>query len=112
MCCTEREDGAKTKVIFEAIDVKFSADGMPYENCIELSVDNASTMIGVNNSVASRFKNKNQNIFIGGYPCHLGYIADIHSVMYLDLTLKIFALISFTGIRQKFQEEGKIARVL
>ena len=59
MCCIEGEDGAI------AVDEKYSADGIPYENCIALSVDNASTMVRVNNSVASSFKTKNQNIYKG-----------------------------------------------
>ena len=73
MCCAEEDDGSKAKAIIEAIDEKFSAYGMPYENCITLSVDNASTRVGVNNSVASRFKTKNENVFIGGCPCHLAH---------------------------------------
>ena len=57
MSWTEREHGAKAKAISDTIDEKFSADGLPYENCTALSVDNASTMVGVSNSVTSRSKN-------------------------------------------------------
>ena len=79
MCCTEGKDEAKAKAMFEAIDEKFSADWIPYENCIALNVDNAITLVGISNSVASRFKTKNQNIFIGGCPCHLAHIAANHA---------------------------------
>ena len=56
MCWTEREHGAKAKAISDTTDEKFSADWLPYANCIALRVDNASTMVGVNNSVTSRSK--------------------------------------------------------
>ena len=36
-------------------------------------------MIGVRNSVASRFLNKNPNVYISGFPCHLAHIAAIHA---------------------------------
>ena len=32
-------------------------------------------MIGKNNSIASRFLEKSQNVFIAGCPCHLAHIA-------------------------------------
>lgn len=79
MCLTEGEDGAKAKAIFEAIDENFTKDKLPYENCVSLSVDNTSTMVGKNNSVASRFKQKNPEIFISGCPCHLAHIAASHA---------------------------------
>lgn len=73
MCCIEREDGAI------AVDEKYYADGIPYENCIALSVDNASTMVGVNNSVASSFKTKNRKIYKGECPFNLAQIAASHA---------------------------------
>ncbi len=79
MCLTEGEDGAKAKAIFVAIDENFIKDKLPYENCVSLSVDNTSTMVGKNNSVASRFKQKNPEIFISGCPCHLAHIAASHA---------------------------------
>ena len=72
---------------------------MPYKNCITLSVDNASTMVGVNNSVASQFKTKNQKISTGECPCHLAHISASHANdSFSDvLGLKIFAFTSFIG---------------
>lgn len=54
---------------------KFEEDNIPWSNCVALSVDNTSTMIGVRNSVASRFLEKKPEIFVGGCPCHLAHIA-------------------------------------
>ena len=65
MCCTEGEDGAKAFKFFEATGEVFRASETPYENYVSLSVGNTSTMTGVNNSVTSRFKEKNGNILVG-----------------------------------------------
>ncbi len=76
---TEGEDGAKAFKIFEAIEEKFTRDSMLWSNCVSLSIDNTNTMIGVNDSIASRFLEKNPEIFIAGCPCHLAHIAASHA---------------------------------
>ena len=79
MCLTEGEHGAKAFKIFEAIEEKFTKDSMLWSNCVSLSIDNTNTMIGRNDSVASRFVNKNPEIFVAGCPCHLAHIAASHA---------------------------------
>lgn len=79
MCVTEGEDCCKAFKIFEAIEECFQEDGMPWSNCVSLSVDNTNSMIGRNNSVASRFLEKNPATFIAGCPCHLAHIAASHA---------------------------------
>ena len=61
---TGGKDRAKACKIFDSIASKFSESGIPWPNCISLSVDNTSTTISCRNSVASRFLQKNPNIFI------------------------------------------------
>ena len=74
MCLTEGEDAGKASKLFEAIEESFEADEIPWNNCASLSIDNTNAMVGKQNSVASRFLQKNPNIFIGGCPCHLAHI--------------------------------------
>ena len=76
MCLTKGEDGAK---IFEAIEETFTRDSMLWTNCVSLSIDNTNTMIGANNSVASRFLEMNPKLFVAGCPCHLAHIAASHA---------------------------------
>ena len=78
MCCTKGEYGAKVFKTFKAVVEIFCADEVPYENYVSLSVDNSSTMTGVNNSLASRLKQKNGNILISGCSCHVVHIAANH----------------------------------
>ncbi len=78
MCLTEGESGAKAFKIFEAVETTFDQDKLPWMNCVSLSVDNTNTMIGANNSLASRFLEKNCEIFVGGCVCHLAHIAASH----------------------------------
>ena len=73
MCLTEGEDAAKAATIFAVIEESFEADNMPWHNCVSLSVDNTNAMIGVRNSVASRFLNKNPELCVAGCPCHLAH---------------------------------------
>ena len=75
MCTTSGEDCGKAAAIFDVLDEKFQNDSMPWHNAVSLSVDNTNTMIGCNNSIASRCKNENPDIFISGCACHLAHIA-------------------------------------
>ena len=79
MCLTKGEDGAKAYKIFEAIEETFTRDSMLWTNCVSLSIDNTNTMIGANNSVASRFLEMNPELFVAGCPCHLAHIAASHA---------------------------------
>ena len=78
MCCTKGEDGAKAFKTFETVVEIFYADEVPYKNYVSLSVDNSSTMTGVNNSLAPRLKEKNGNILISGCSCHVVHIVANH----------------------------------
>ena len=69
-CLTEGEHSATAESIFAAVKNNFDL-------CI--TVDNGSTMVGKRNSLASRFKDKNSEIFISGCPCHLAHIVTSHA---------------------------------
>ena len=43
MCLTEEEHGATAENIFAAIENNFDLHNIPFQNCLSLSVDNAST---------------------------------------------------------------------
>ena len=75
MCLTDGENDAKAYNIFEKIDSIFQSDGILWQNCASLSVDNTSAMVGKCNSVGSRFLGKILNAFIGGCSWHLVHIA-------------------------------------
>ena len=79
MCLKSGADGSTAESIFTAIDEVFTKNQIPWENCVSLSVNNTSTMIGKNNSIASRFLERNENVFITGCPCHLGHTAASNS---------------------------------
>ena len=44
MCLTGSEHGTTTRSILAAIENKFGLENIPSQNCVSLSVDNASTM--------------------------------------------------------------------
>ena len=75
MCTTSGEDCGKPAAIFDVLVEKFQNDSIPWHNAVSLSVDDTNAMIGCNNSIASRRKNENPDIFISGCACHLAHIA-------------------------------------
>ena len=79
MCLSEGEDAGKASKLFEAIEESFEANKIPWNNCESLSGDNTNAMVGKQNFVASRFLQKNPNIFVGGYLCHLVHITASHA---------------------------------
>ena len=79
MYLTEGEGAAKASTIFTATEERFVADVMSWKNCVSLNVDNTNAMVGIRNSVASRFLGKNNEICIAGCPCHLAHIAAGHA---------------------------------
>ena len=79
MSLVECEHGATARVISAAIENNFDLDNISFQNCVSFSVENASTMVGKRNSLASRFKDNNSEILISGCPCHLAYITTSHA---------------------------------
>ncbi|XP_077581558.1 zinc finger BED domain-containing protein 5-like [Stigmatopora nigra] len=61
----------KAASIFEVIDSFFKKNEIPWENCVGFGSDNCNTMIGRKDSVLSRLKGQNPNIFNVGCICHL-----------------------------------------
>lgn len=65
----------KLLFFFNVMHEKFQNDSVPWMNAVSLSVDNTNSMIGRNNSIASRCKARNPDIFVAGCSCHLAGIA-------------------------------------
>ena len=79
ICLKSGADGSTSEGIFTTIDEVFTKNQIPWENCVCLSVNNTDIMIGKNNSIASRFLERNENVFIADCPCHLAHIAASNS---------------------------------
>ena len=74
MCVTDGENTGKSYKIFEKISNIFQSDGIQWQNCGSLNVDNTIAMVGKRNSIGFRFLEKNP-VFIGSCPCHPAHIA-------------------------------------
>ena len=57
--------------IFGELEKVFETHKIPFENCVGLSVDNASVNVGRFNSLKVLTKKKNPDLFTLGCPCHL-----------------------------------------
>lgn len=58
-------------MIFGKMDAVLSQHGIPWKNCVCLSVDNTSVNMGVRNSLRSRIHEKNIQAYVLGCPCHI-----------------------------------------
>ncbi len=68
MCLT---DAADSESIFSAMDMALVKNGLNWDNCIALSVDNAAVNIGSRRSIKTMVIGKNSAIYIHGCPCHI-----------------------------------------
>ena len=59
MCLASGADGCTAEGIFTAIDRISAKNQILRENCVFLKVDNTNNMIGKNNSIASKFSERN-----------------------------------------------------
>ena len=77
MCLTSGEHGAQASDIFNAVNEEFARDDLCWEQCVAMSVDNASTMVVIHNSVVSGLLSKHEVFY--KRPCHLAHIAASHA---------------------------------
>jgi len=72
MCTTTGKHAGTAETVFskmeEVLQEKFE---IPWENCVALSVDNTNSNIGIHNSISTRLRAKNPNVYILGCPCHI-----------------------------------------
>ena len=94
---------------------KFDEFELPWSMCVSLCVDNTNSMIGVRNSVASRFLQKNPEIFISGCLYHLAHIAASNACngfcKIMKLNIEVFWWTFITGLT-KALKEMEVARIL
>ena len=108
MCLTSCTDCSTAEGIFTAIDEPFEKNKIPWENCVSLCVDNTNTMIGKNNSIASRFLEKNENVFIVSIAA-----SNAHDDFceYISLNVEMRWLIFSIGLTKVPKEKGNLKSI-
>lgn len=67
----ERVKSGKAVDLFNLLDTVLSEHGVSWNKCLGWNSDNCNTMMGARNSVTSRIKQKQSNIFLQGCISHL-----------------------------------------
>ena len=109
MCLTSGTNCSTAEGIFTAIDEAFEKNKIPWENCVYLSVDNTNIMIGKNNSIAPRFLEENENVFIAGCPCHIA-ASNAHNDFceYISLNVEDMMVDLFYWFDKSAKRKGKL----
>ena len=76
MCLSSSSDADG---IFAAIDKAFANNGILWDKCISLRVDNTSVNIGKHHSLITKAREKNDEKILMGYPCHMAHNAAHHA---------------------------------
>ena len=78
-----------------------TGNGISWDNCIGVSVDNTSVNLGKRNSIMTRVKQKNAASYFMGCPCHILHntcikVAEVFAkVMKIVLKLLTFVIINW-----------------
>ena len=62
---------ATGQTLFQALEATLQSRSIPWENVIGFASDSASVMVGIRNSVLSRVRERQPNVFSLGCVCHL-----------------------------------------
>lgn len=93
-------------IIFNLLDKIFVDNQLSWQNVVCFSADNAAVMMGDKNGVCAFVKEKNNNIFIMGCPCHLLHLATEKGANQLpfapvDLLIPTYYFLEKSSKRQK-----------
>lgn len=110
--------------LFNVVDKSFEDDNIPWHNCLSMSSDGAKAMVGEFNSVLSRVRGQQENLWFLHCTCHVAHLAASHACSELpnvceQLSRDVYTYFKTSGKRQDdFQsiqkaldvEEHKILR--
>lgn len=77
---------ATAEELFEALDGTMENHGLPWRNVVGFASDSANVMVGVNNSVLSRIRSKQRDVFSLGCLCHLASLCATSALKTLPIS--------------------------
>ena len=57
--------------LFAAMKEAFDKHGLPWTNCVGVSMDNTAVNMGKRNSIMTRVLKENSSVYVMGCPCHI-----------------------------------------
>ena len=96
--------------LFNAVRDAFLEDAIPWENCLAMSSDGARAMVGEFNSVLSRVRSQQSDIWFLHCTCHVAHLAASHACEQLPEVCEQLARDTYTYFKTsgKRQDEFKV----
>ena len=73
--------------LFQALEATLQSRSIPWENVIGFASDSASVMVGIRNSVLSRVRERQPNVFSLGCVCHLAALCATAALKKLPVSI-------------------------
>lgn len=97
------EGAATGENLYNVVDKAFEEDKIPWENCLSMSSDGARAMVGEFNSVLSRVKQQQGDVWFLHCTCHVAHLTASHATDQLPDVFEQFARDVYTF----FKTSGK-----
>ena len=91
---------ATAQSLFGALDTELMSRSIPWENVVGFASDSASVMVGQRNSVLSRVKKKQNNVFSMACVCHLAALSANSGLKALPFSVDHFLIDIFYHFKQ------------
>lgn len=99
------EGKASGENLFNIVNSSFEEDNISWENCLSMSSDGAKAMVGEFNSVLSRVRGQQENLWFLHCTCHVAHLAASHACGELptvceQLARDVYSYFKTSGKRQ------------
>ena len=84
--------------LFDALEAELSSHSIPWENAVGLASVRASVTVGISNSVLSRVREKQGNIFSLACVCHLAALSAASGLKALPFSVDNLLIDIFTTV--------------
>lgn len=94
--------------IFSMLNQEIEDKGLSWKNCVSFGCDNASTMLGHLNGVASHIKKVNPNLYVQGCLCHLLHLCAKKAAKQLNCDVESLLIDIYYYLDKSSKRKGRL----